>query len=248
MRKVNLLIIMMIYAGFAWGTSETVGTLTPFGKSGEVFIGNQVVETSMPIKKTDVIRTGADSFAKIVMNNGDRFNLGRKTIISVEEYVDADQNNDSKSIFQVIIGKLRALIEREDKEKLLIKTGNAMVGVKGTDFIVEVPSREVTQVTTLTGIVSFRRMDVPSVTDEILVNAGFRSILFQKQPPYTPIAISRKDRQQIRQTFQLKKESVLPPKHFEKDALDDVLMREIQRRMVQEELHKQAILGLDVRF
>ncbi|MGK5094249.1 FecR family protein [Deltaproteobacteria bacterium TL4] len=248
MRKINLFVIAMICAGVAWAASDSVGMLTPLGESGEVFIGNQVIATAMPVRKTDVIRTGAGSFAKLVMKNGDRFNLGSNTVISVEDYSESDQNQESKSVFQVIIGKLRALVEREDMEKLLIKTGNAMVGVKGTDFIVEVPSREVTQVTTLTGIVSLRRMDAPSVTDGILINAGFRSILFQKHLPFTPIAISRKDHQQIRQTFQLRKEKALPAKPFEIDVLDDVLMREIQRRMIQEELHKQAILGLDLHF
>ncbi|MBF0239191.1 MAG: FecR domain-containing protein [SAR324 cluster bacterium] len=243
MRHLGIIVFMvLVQIHPLWAASRSVGTLTPLGHSAEVYLGNQKISVATAVTKEDIIRTGGGT-AELVMNNGDRFNLSSNTIISVETYVD-DKSQDEPSFIKLFIGKVQAMVEREDKESVRIKTENAMVGVKGTEFIVEVPSAEVTQVTTITGIVSLRKLD--AADNELLITAGFRSILLHNLQPFAPIAISKKDRMQMNQIFPSKKAPALKP--VESKPLDDVLIREVERHIVQEALREQALLGVDLNF
>lgn len=252
MKKYYLLIIALLWVGVVYAVHQSVAVVVPL--EGNIYIGNQKIDQSTLVTKNDIIRTDKDSFAELKMNNGDIFKISHNTVISVEEYYDPDddyQENSEKSkpsVFQILTGKIRALIESEDKEKVMVKTGNAMVGVKGTDFIVEVPSHKVTQVTTISGIVSLRRIRARDTSEEVLLKAGFRSILLYSQRPTNPIAISRRDHNQITRTFKIEDEKAIKAITTEEDAVDSFLMREIERRMVQKVLHKQAIITVDVNF
>ncbi|MBF0279554.1 MAG: FecR domain-containing protein [SAR324 cluster bacterium] len=240
----------IFYTITAWGAPPSIGILTPLGESYEIFLDGKKISGSTPVAKENLIRLGKNSVAELKMENGDRFVLASEAEFHVKEYFDGEGNSsEHPSLFELIRGKLEALIDRRDREKILIKTGNAVIGVKGTNFIVEVPSFSLTQVTTLSGIVSFQRIDQETNAHEISLRPGFRSLIVKASSPTPPLSISSGDRTEINRIFQrLKRPLFQQIQPSSESIVDNTLNQEIKNRVIQQALHNQAALIVDVVF
>jgi hypothetical protein len=98
-----------------------------------------------PVKKGDSLAEGSTvstkdrSFAKLLFIDNTQMNLGPNTSIKIEKF-----QGNSAGVIQVIDGKIRAKVQKdlvskdagEQKDKLLIQTKTAAMGVRGTDFMV----------------------------------------------------------------------------------------------------------------
>ena len=91
--------------------------------------------------------------------------------------------------------KIKGKLKRKSKKKRFqIRTVTALVGVRGTDFVVGASNTE-TSLLTISGSVSVAPVTMPDI--EILVPENQASSVQQNATPTTPVKVEPKMRQQI---------------------------------------------------
>lgn len=101
------------------------------GKTTRLEVDNWVTEGS-------VVKTGDKSFVKLIFVDKSQMNVGPNSEMKIETLSGKDSG-----IIDLIKGKIRAQVTKDylqmqnkDKSKLFIKTQNAVMGVRGTDFMI----------------------------------------------------------------------------------------------------------------
>ncbi|MGZ3722973.1 MAG: FecR family protein [Bdellovibrionales bacterium] len=107
----------------------------------------------------DVIITGKDARAKIVMVDNNEINVSPESQIEIQHY-EFDPNAGKKEVLlNVIYGKVRAKVEQKydgKTSKFQVKTPSAVAGVRGTDFMTSYNKVDnSSQVVTFRGAVEF---------------------------------------------------------------------------------------------
>ncbi|MDA8793516.1 FecR family protein [Bacteriovoracaceae bacterium] len=108
------------------------------GKAFKVINGKQ-----SPIKKKEwlkegtTVKTEAKSFVRLVYTDKSTMNVGPKSEMKIEQF-----DNKEPGMINVIKGKIRSKVSKDylkiDKKrsKLLVRTPSAVMGVRGTEFVV----------------------------------------------------------------------------------------------------------------
>ncbi len=169
-----------------------------------------------PIFEKSSLRTGPKSFVRIVFDDRSSLNLASNSHLQINHY---PKNNPG--VLSLIKGKVRTLVKKDylkwrrekNKSKLFIKTENAAMGVRGTDFIVEFdpPSKE-TNLDVITGQVAMANLGSQKPKDintskldqllysqaAVMVNPGMRSSVINRRiPPAKPQRIPKKTLNQL---------------------------------------------------
>jgi hypothetical protein len=96
-----------------------------------------------PLKEKDsvedgaVIKTAEKSFVKIIFFDKSQMNIGPNSEMKIEKF-----SGDDSGVIDLVKGKIRSQVTKDylqmgrDKSKLFIKTPNAVMGVRGTDFMI----------------------------------------------------------------------------------------------------------------
>lgn len=141
----------------------------------------------------DTLQTLGESAATVTLgteDDGDLFTLGEDTTFVVEEYV-VENEKPTRGFFSLLGGKVRSLIgSLKGQKDIKIQTSTATIGVKGTDFLTEVPTSELTQVTTFEGVVTLENR-LGDVLKEVSLSQGFSSLVVADATPSSPFAMSR---------------------------------------------------------
>lgn len=90
------------------------------------------------VQEGDLISTGADSRAKIVMSDRNVINLNPDTELKITTYQNDPVSGTKNVELNLLNGKVRNNIEQNydgAKSKFLIKTPTAVAGVRGTQFL-----------------------------------------------------------------------------------------------------------------
>ncbi len=108
----------------------------------------------------DVILTGKDARAKIVMIDKNEINVSPQSQIEIQNYeFNPEPGGKKEVLLNVIYGKVRSKVEQKydgKTSKFLIKTPSAVAGVRGTDFLMSFnQSNRQSQVVTFEGRVEF---------------------------------------------------------------------------------------------
>ena len=86
----------------------------------------------------DVVKTGKDSRAKIVMIDENVINVSPDSKIKIQKYEFKPKKNAKNVLLKVFYGKIRSKVNQKydgKKNKFQIKTASAVAGVRGTDFL-----------------------------------------------------------------------------------------------------------------
>lgn len=172
------LFLQTIFASHAYaqasGTFMVVkGDVQVTSKAGET----QKAKIGMKVQESDIISSGADSRAKIVMSDKNVINISPDTKLELEKYI-FDPNSDNKQVsLNVLQGKVRATVEQKydgEKNKFHVKTPSAVAGVRGTDFLTSFsPTNKETKIVTFEGRVA---VGLPgpngSISNPVYVNPG----------------------------------------------------------------------------
>jgi hypothetical protein len=102
------------------------------------------VGKTSPLKVNDwveegaVVKTGEKSFAKLIFTDKSQMNIGPSSELKIEKFSEKEAG-----VIDVVKGKIRSQVTKDylqmkdqDKSKLFIKTKNAVMGVRGTDFMI----------------------------------------------------------------------------------------------------------------
>ncbi|MFY7992891.1 MAG: FecR family protein [Bacteriovoracaceae bacterium] len=148
-----------------------VNVLT-LGKTSKLNVNDQVEDGS-------VIKTGEKSFAKIVFTDQSQMNIGPVSEMKIEKF-----SGDDSGVIDLVKGKIRSQVTKDylqmkdkDKSKLFIKTPNAVMGVRGTDFMISTNGQN-TATVLFEGEIVFNKLDnkqgLTSDRLEAIVDAGVR--------------------------------------------------------------------------
>ncbi len=162
MMKWSLALAMITLSSFA-GAQTVTGVLrvvkgdvqiksAKTGQTTRARIGAQV-------NPKDVIITGKDARAKIVMVDKNEINISPESNIEIQNYEFDPAKGKKDVLLNVIYGKVRAKVEQKydgKTTKFQIKTPAAVAGVRGTDFITSYDrSNNSSRVITFRGRVEF---------------------------------------------------------------------------------------------
>jgi hypothetical protein len=155
------------------------------GQTTKARIGQQV-------DPQDIIITGKESRAKIVMVDNNEINVSPESQIEIQHY-QFDPNAGKKDVLlNVIYGKVRAKVEQHydgKTSKFQIKTPSAVAGVRGTDFMTSYNRADrSSQVVTFRGAVEFGQPGVGgSIRNSVSVTPGMTAHNFAGNAPSAPV-------------------------------------------------------------
>ncbi|GIW40814.1 MAG: hypothetical protein KatS3mg076_1391 [Candidatus Binatia bacterium] len=124
------------------------------GRAGSWFEASEGTEVELG----DTLRTGVPGRLRVVLRDESVLSLGDGTEIVVDEQVFRPAEGTLRTLLRLLSGKLRSLASeayRGAEADFTVETRTAVVGVRGTDFVVLYdPVSDVTEVVALSGRVS----------------------------------------------------------------------------------------------
>jgi len=126
-----------------------------------------------------VVKTAEKSFAKLIFIDKSQMNIGPNSEMRIEKFSENDAG-----VIDLVKGKIRSQVTKDylqikdkDKSKLFIKTPNAVMGIRGTNFMISTNGKN-TAAILFEGEVVFNKMDARNVTNsqklEDMVDRGVR--------------------------------------------------------------------------
>lgn len=106
-----------------------------------------------------VIATGPRSFARLVFTDKSQMNIGPSAQMKIEQFSGKDSG-----VIDLVKGKIRSQVTKDylqmdsSKSKLFIKTKNAVMGVRGTDFVISTNGIN-TSTILFEGEIAFNKLD-----------------------------------------------------------------------------------------
>jgi hypothetical protein len=164
------------------------------GKDGSLSkarIGSQVYPK-------DIIITGKDARAKIVMVDNNEINVSPDSQIEIQHY-EFDPNAGKKDVLlNVIYGKVRSKVEQKydgKSAKFEIKTPSAVAGVRGTDFLASYDrGNSSSSVVTFQGKVEFGNIGAGGkITNAVFVTPGKTASSVAGAAPSAPTAMPKSE-------------------------------------------------------
>nr|MBP7323295.1 FecR domain-containing protein [Deltaproteobacteria bacterium] len=123
------------------------------------------------IYQYDTIETAKRSKVRITFEDGSLLNLSEETALQIKEHIYMPQENKRVSLLSLLKGKLRVLcghLSGRDS-RYDVHTPTAVIGIRGTEFIVWVVNEELTAVICLENRVSVHNSD-SAVTGEVILD------------------------------------------------------------------------------
>ena len=137
-------------------------------------------------KDQDLIQTFDKGKVNLTLHGGDLIFLAPNTKITYEEKLEIKGSLRVLNRTLNLNGRLLAIIQRSDATPINIRTPNAIVGVRGTEFVVEFVSNA-TNVGTLKGLVNLSSL---TTGDSIDLVAGTMSSVSASGEVLTPVEFS----------------------------------------------------------
>ncbi len=92
------------------------------------------------LANNDVVNTEAGASAKLLFTDQSIIDLGANSSFKVSDYALKSTDNRTGT-FSLLFGKMRSLVTKKvgDKGKVQYKVGNSVMGVRGTEFVIDAP-------------------------------------------------------------------------------------------------------------
>lgn len=145
---------LALTASLAWGqtpppaAAETGRAGTFKQVQGEVRVGKEGARTMPhsgdPVRAGERITTGRDGAASLVLKDGTVLTLGPNTTTDLNQFQYDATTQEGNFALDLLQGSLRVvtgLLAKVNPERFKVRTPTAVVGVRGTDFIVEAAPR-----------------------------------------------------------------------------------------------------------
>lgn len=149
--------------------------------------------TNISVENRDELQTSMDTRAKLDLTvKSDKVELFSNTFFVVSAV------EPERTEFKMPLGKARFQIAKSKragiKRRFRLRTANALVGVKGTEFIVGVTNGD-TNLLTLSGVVNMASLAAPEV--QVEVQASQASKIQKNKAPTTPVVVSAQVQESI---------------------------------------------------
>lgn len=163
-----------------------------------------------------IIKTSEKSFVKLVFIDKSQMNVGPLSEIKIEKFHSKDAG-----VIDLVKGKIRSQVSKDylqiqgkDRSKLFIKTKNAVMGIRGTDFMISTNGIN-TAAILFEGEVVFNRLNDRKITDSAhldrIVDQGVRmfpgefSAVGEGGAPTVPALLNVGQREKLEKNVQFDK-------------------------------------------
>ena len=160
------------------------------------------------VENGSVIKTHEKSFVKLIFVDKSQMNVGPNSEMKIESFSGKDSG-----VIDLVKGKIRSQVTKDylqinkDKSKLFIKTQNAVMGVRGTDFMISTNGIN-TSTVLFEGEIVFNKLEqrgrISSENLERIVDQGIRiypgefSVMEVNRPmPTVPALLNVQQREQL---------------------------------------------------
>jgi len=146
------LLLLAMLASAAASAQESPVSVTPSDDrqgtfkavQGEVTLVSAEVRRAAVVgggfSRADRLVTGADSAASLKLEDGTVLSVGPNSTVELEQFAFDSTTQEGSMVVKLLRGSLRmitGLIAKLTPEKVNVQTPTAVIGVRGTDFIVE---------------------------------------------------------------------------------------------------------------
>ena len=193
----GLFLLFLASAALGAVDDEPIGSITAI--EGEVFLSHKgdtaafPVILGDPIYLYDHIQTEKRSRVQILFQDESLFNLAENTYIQITEHIYSPEENRRSSVFRLVMGKVRAIVGRYFRgagSRFRVSTPTAIIGVRGTHFIVDATLSDETTVVCMDSatdlVVRNIEDDVPG---EVKLTTGLMTKVLEGMPPSLPTAV-----------------------------------------------------------
>ena len=202
------LVISFLAPALCVGGQERIGTV--IAVKGEVSVERNGVRLKRglkvmdPIMLHDRIATPPGASVRIILTDDSVVTIGEKSSLAIADYVYNSRKRVRRGILDLILGGVRTQLNRAGfaDEEFIVRTSNAIAGVKGTDFVVTTTIAERTKVFVLEGRVSVA--NVASPQERRIVGAGSYTLVEKKRIPLKPQPMSEAVLREIENRFSLR--------------------------------------------
>lgn len=115
-------------------------------KDTKTYYEKEPTRVSIPVYKEDQLSIGSVSKAKLQMADGNFIYLAARTSMKIKENIADTSTNTFKSVFNLLYGKIRSVVNRKykGKNKFEVGTANAVMGIRGTIAAIRYDGRRTT--------------------------------------------------------------------------------------------------------
>ena len=197
-RGVGLVSLLLIVMSFTSAGVQNPSDAVVISSEGYVDVKFSGKEQFVPLVEGTGLNTGdviqTDNEAKVVLSLPDKSTLviGENSRVVIKELGIVEVTKVSRSVFELLKGKVRAIVTPfvNNESSFTIKTNNATVGVRGTDFGETYdPDTDETYILGLESCVSLTLSHVPGGVP-ISLCAGDEIKILGGQPPANPVEAS----------------------------------------------------------
>lgn len=208
--KTLFLILLICATPLAFGQAKKVAVVKIVRGDVDVLSLGKTVKLKIDdwVEDGSVVKTADKSFAKLIFIDKSQMNIGPNSEMKIEKFA----ANDS-GVIDLVKGKIRSQVTKDylqmdkGKSKLFIKTPNAVMGIRGTDFMISTNGKT-TAAILFEGEVVFNKRDADSTTNtdklENMVDRGVRmhpgefSVVDQTRPePTVPSVLNIEQRETL---------------------------------------------------
>ncbi len=145
MRKLGIATAFLL-AGLAtqgFAAAGDIGRIKVTSGTANIIRGGQTIiaKPGLALQKGDILRTGRNGRIGITFFDNSRFATGPDSDVTINEFLFDDTTHDGKFITQVNRGSLAIIsgqIAKKNKNAMRVRTPTALLGVRGTRFVVKV--------------------------------------------------------------------------------------------------------------
>jgi hypothetical protein len=136
----------MLVAALAWAGTAMAADIGQIKVSkGDVQIQRgatkQAAKVGMGIQSSDVVLTGADGSAGITFTDNSLMSVGPNSVFAIDRYSFDSTTHSGEFEGSLRRGKIAAVsgkMVKQSPEAMKIRTPSAVMGVRGTEFVVQV--------------------------------------------------------------------------------------------------------------
>lgn len=168
------------------------------------------------IESGTTVKTSAKSFLKVVFIDKSQMNIGASSEVKIERFHQKDAG-----VIGLVKGKIRSQVSKDylqidgkNRSKLFIKTTNAVMGIRGTDFLISTTGKSTVAIL-FEGSVVFNRLKDQKILDSAklddIVDRGVRlfpgefSAVGEKGDPTIPALLNVQQREKLEKNSSFQK-------------------------------------------
>ncbi|MCK4905216.1 FecR domain-containing protein [bacterium] len=187
--------LLIVSVSFSLYAQESIGKVVSLTGTVEARLDEdgawRALSKKSDIYEKDTIKTGEDSKTSIFFVDETNVSIGPETTIKIEKLLCSPAKNHREGKMNVVMGKARFNVGKlfSKDSSFEVRTPTAVAGVKGTSFIVQVTSEQLTQLMGLSGVVTVTNI-LPGIEGEVLLTSGVMISVEDGAPPGDPVPIS----------------------------------------------------------